>query len=74
MSTETEGAHMFSNSSLRRDSEPSARKSFASHVELEGQTKEAIREMYDLLEQYAPSWYPRELHEKVEALLHLIEK
>jgi hypothetical protein len=65
---------MLSNSSLRRDSGPSAHKSFVSKVELEGRTKKAIREMYDLLEQYAPSWYPLALHKRVEALLQLLEK
>jgi hypothetical protein len=30
---------------------------------------EALSELYDLLEQYAPSWYTAERHEKTKAAL-----
>ena len=56
------------------DSKLSAREPFVSQIELQKQIKETLRELYDLLEQYAPAWYPQELHEKVESLLRLLEK
>jgi hypothetical protein len=55
----------------------SARKPFVSRVELEVQTKDALdalREVYDLLEQYAPAWYPQELHDKVGSILRQLAK
>ena len=52
----------------------SARKPFVSQVELEAQTQDALREMYDLLEQYAPAWYPPELHDKVGSILRQLAK
>jgi hypothetical protein len=34
---------------------------------------EALRELYDLLEQYAPSWYTRDLHERARSALQEIK-
>jgi len=65
---------MIPNSSPRSDSMASARKPFVSRVELEVQTKDALREVYDLLEQYAPAWYPQELHDKVGSILRQLAK
>jgi hypothetical protein len=31
--------------------------------------REALKMLYDLLEQYAPSWYTEEHHDKAEAAL-----
>jgi hypothetical protein len=31
--------------------------------------REALKLMYDLLEDYAPSWYGEKIHDKVEAAL-----
>ena len=35
---------------------------------------DALTDLYDLLEQYAPSWYTEEHHEKAEAALHSKKK
>jgi hypothetical protein len=56
------------------DSKPSAGETSGSQIELQGQMTETLRELYDLLEEYAPAWYPQQLHEKVESLLRLLEK
>ena len=32
-----------------------------------------MRELHDLLEQYAPAWYTQQLHDKAESALHLLE-
>ena len=32
-------------------------------------SKEVLREMFALLEEYAPTWYPEELHERAVAVL-----
>lgn len=32
-----------------------------------------VKELYDLLELYAPVWYSSELHEKAEATLQMLE-
>jgi hypothetical protein len=34
--------------------------------------REALKTMYDLLEEYAPSWYTEEHHEKAEAALRFV--
>jgi hypothetical protein len=65
---------MISNSSPRSDATASARRPLVSRVELEAQTRDALREMYDLLEQYAPAWYPRELHDKVGSIFRQLAK
>jgi hypothetical protein len=56
------------------DSKPSAGEASGSQIELQGQMTETLRELYDLLEEYAPAWYPQQLHEKLESLLRLLEK
>ena len=35
---------------------------------------EALTDLYELLEEYAPSWYTQEHHEKVEAALYSKKK
>jgi hypothetical protein len=32
-------------------------------------SKEVLREMFALLEEYAPTWYPEELHDRAVAVL-----
>jgi hypothetical protein len=50
------------------------RASSVSPIELQERMKETLRELYDLIEQYAPPWYPRQLHKKAESVLQLFEK
>jgi hypothetical protein len=38
------------------------------------QVVDALAELYNLLEQYAPLWYTREHHEKAESALRLTTK
>jgi hypothetical protein len=45
-----------------------------SQRELQEETKKVLREMYDLLEQFAPAWYPQELHQRAESVLRSLEK
>jgi hypothetical protein len=35
---------------------------------------DALAELYDLLEQYAPVWYTREQHERAESALRLLKR
>lgn len=35
------------------------------------QLREALKTLYDFLEEYAPSWYTEDHHDKAEAALHL---
>jgi hypothetical protein len=35
--------------------------------------REALKMLYDLLEQYAPSWYIEEHHDKAEAALRFVK-
>jgi hypothetical protein len=35
--------------------------------------REALKMLYDLLEDYAPSWYTEEHHDKAEAALHFVK-
>jgi len=37
------------------------------------QLREALKMLYDLLEDYAPVWYTEEHHEKVRAALRLVD-
>ena len=41
--------------------------------ELQDKLYDSICEMYNLLEQYSPRWYPDILREKVEALLQTLK-
>ena len=43
-------------------------------MELQQQLHQTLRELFNLLEQYAPTWYPKELHEKAASLLDKLEK
>jgi hypothetical protein len=36
------------------------------------QVREALKMLYDLLEDYAPEWYTHECHDKAEAALRLV--
>jgi hypothetical protein len=36
--------------------------------------REALKMLYDLLEEYAPSWYTGEHHDKAEAALRFVQK
>jgi hypothetical protein len=36
--------------------------------------REALKMLYDLLEEYAPAWYTEEHHDKAEAALRLVKK
>jgi hypothetical protein len=38
------------------------------------QVADALAELYNLLEQYAPLWYTQEHHEKAESALRLTKK
>ena len=35
--------------------------------------REALKMLYDLLEDYAPSWYTEEYHDKAEAALRIVK-
>lgn len=48
------------------------RLSYVPEVELEPTRLAAVlRELYDLLEQYAPAWYTEEHHERAESALRI---
>lgn len=54
---------------------------FASQIELEAENRidrqrlvDALADLHQLLEEYAPSWYTQEHHEKAESALQLSEK
>ena len=36
--------------------------------------REALKMLYDLLEEYAPSWYTEEHHDNAEAALRFVKK
>ena len=35
--------------------------------------REALKMLYDLLEEYAPAWYTEEYHDKAEAALRIVK-
>ena len=43
-----------------------------SQIELNEQLGNTVRELYQLLENYAPVWYTEELHAKVQVALFLV--
>ena len=43
-------------------------------IELIEQLGNTVKELHDLLEMYAPTWYTPELHEKAEAALQMLQK
>ena len=45
-----------------------------SPVELQQQVRDTFRELYNLMEQYAPTWYPEQLRERVKSVLAMLEK
>ena len=48
-----------------------ASRACAHDVELEEQLYETFVKMRNLLEEYAPLWYPEELHESSQAIVEL---
>jgi len=46
-----------------------SRESLLPQNDLQEQMKEALREVYDLLELYGPIWYSQSLHDKLETIL-----
>ena len=68
------GFSMIQNCSETGDSKLAALEPLVSQVELQELVKETLSGFRDLLEQYSPAWYPRELHEKAESVLRLLEK
>lgn len=64
------GAQMISNYSQHEDVKVPAREPFVSQVEFQ-KVRETLQEVHDLLEQYAPAWYPEQLQKKVESVLGL---
>jgi len=57
-------------------SQPSDRhiKGDGSQRVLTRQVGETVRELHQLLEVYAPVWYTEELHDSVEAAMHVLAK
>ena len=54
---------------------------FASQIDVEAENRidhqrlaDALADLHQLLEEYAPSWYTQEHHEKVESALQLSGK
>ncbi|HME58683.1 MAG TPA: hypothetical protein VKF63_10125 [Terracidiphilus sp.] len=60
---------MTSTGSAATDSHPQPIKRDRPLTELNEQLGNAVNELYQLLELYAPPWYTEELHTKVEATL-----
>jgi hypothetical protein len=46
----------------------------SSQIELNERVGNTVRELYRLLELYAPAWYTEELHEKAEAALLVLRE
>jgi hypothetical protein len=46
----------------------------SSQIELNERVGNTVKELYRLLELYAPAWYTEELHEKAEAALLVLRK
>jgi len=45
-----------------------------SEIELRERTRSTLAEFYNLLEQYAPSWYPERLRKKAKSVLQMYAK
>jgi hypothetical protein len=56
------------------DEELSAREPLVSQVEMQQQLLQTFRELRDLLEQYAPAWYPHRLQKKVGTISQWLER
>jgi len=61
-----------SDSELDESSEGQREKSAALRIELAG-VGEVLRELFNLLEQYAPTWYTAEHHNRAVAALRVLE-
>jgi hypothetical protein len=70
----TEGDDMTSAGSEVSDSDPQPVKSGNPQLELNERLVNAVNELYQLLELYAPAWYPEELRRKAEATLLAVGK
>lgn len=62
-----------SDSELDESSEGQREKSVALRIELAG-VAEGLRELFNLLEQYAPTWYTEEHHNRAVAALRVLEE
>src|SRR5262245_30445647 len=62
-----------SDSELDESSEGQREKSVALRIELAG-VVEVLRELFNLLEQYAPTWYTEEHHNRAAAALRVLEE
>jgi len=49
------------------------RRSFIPQNDRQEQLRTTLREVYGLLEQYAPSWWPQRLYNELEAILQSLE-
>ena len=56
------------------DSDPQPVKSGSPQIELNQRLGNAVNELYQLLELYAPAWYTEELHKTAEAALLAVGK
>jgi hypothetical protein len=62
-----------SDSELDESSEGQREKSAALRIEL-ADAGEVLRELFNLLEQYAPAWYTEEHHNRAVAALRVLEE
>jgi hypothetical protein len=62
-----------SDSELDESREGRREKSVALRIELAG-VAEVLRELFNLLEQYAPAWYTEEHHNRVVAALRVLDE
>jgi len=60
-------------SELDESSEGQREKSVALRIELAG-VAEVLRDLFNLLEQYAPTWYTEEHHNRAVAALRVLEE
>jgi hypothetical protein len=62
-----------SDSELEESTEGQREKSVALRIELAG-AAEVLRELFNLLEQYAPMWYTEEHHNRAVAALRVLDE
>ena len=65
---------MTSNGSEATDSAPQSTASGSGLIELNERLGNAVNELYQLLELYAPAWYTEELHTRAEVILLAVGK
>jgi hypothetical protein len=65
---------MIPNRSQFRETKLPAREPSFSQPELQEEIENTFRKLSDLLEQYAPAWYPDQLREKTESVRRHIGK